>query len=100
MPEPSAFEMEMAIEKLKSDKSPDIDEIPAELIKAGGRTIHCEIHKLLNLFGIRGNCLRSRRSRSLCVFIRRMIKQTVVIIEAYHFFQQRAKFYRTSCCPG
>jgi len=100
VPEPSAFEMEMAIEKLKSDKSPDIDEIPAELIKAGGRTIHCEIHKLLNLFGIRGNCLRSGRSRSLCLFMRRMIKQTVVIIEAHHFCQQRATFYPTSCCPG
>jgi hypothetical protein len=33
--------------KLKSHKSPGIDQIPAELIKAGGRTIHCEIHKLL-----------------------------------------------------
>jgi hypothetical protein len=31
--EPSAFDMEMAIEKLKSHKSPDIFQIPAELIK-------------------------------------------------------------------
>jgi hypothetical protein len=30
--EPSAFEFEMAIEKLKRQKSPDIDQIPAELI--------------------------------------------------------------------
>jgi hypothetical protein len=29
MPEPSAFEDEMAIEKLKSYKSPGIDQIPA-----------------------------------------------------------------------
>jgi len=47
VPEPSAFEDEMAIEKLKSHKSPGIDQIPAELIKAGGRTIRCEIHKLI-----------------------------------------------------
>ena len=33
--------------KLKSHKSPGIDEIPAELIKAGGRTICLEIHKLI-----------------------------------------------------
>jgi hypothetical protein len=26
----------------------DIDQIPAELIKAGGRTIHSEHHKLIN----------------------------------------------------
>ena len=37
----------MAIEKLKNYKSPSIDQIPAELIKAGGRTICCEINKLI-----------------------------------------------------
>ena len=37
----------MAIEKLKSHKSPVIDQIPAELIKAGGRTIRFAIHKLI-----------------------------------------------------
>jgi hypothetical protein len=35
VPEPSAFEVEMAIGKLKRHKSPDIDEIPAALIKKG-----------------------------------------------------------------
>ena len=47
MPEPSAFEVELAIEKLKSHKSPGIDQIPAELIKEGGRTIRYQIHKLI-----------------------------------------------------
>ena len=47
MSEPSAFEVELAIEKLKNHKSPGIDQIPAELIKAGGRTIRCAIHKLI-----------------------------------------------------
>ena len=45
VPDPSAFEVELAIDKLKSHKSPGIDEIPAELIKAGGGTIFLEIHK-------------------------------------------------------
>jgi hypothetical protein len=48
VPEPNALEVEMAIEKLKRYKSPDIDQIPAELIKAGGSTICSEIHKLIN----------------------------------------------------
>jgi hypothetical protein len=48
VPEHSAFEVEMAIEKLKRYKSPDIDQIPAELIKAGCKTIWSEIHKLTN----------------------------------------------------
>jgi hypothetical protein len=39
VPETSAFEVEVAIEKLKCHKSPGTDQIPAELIKAGGRTI-------------------------------------------------------------
>jgi hypothetical protein len=47
VPEPSAFEVELAIAKLKSHKPPGIDQIPAELIKAGGRTILCAIHKLI-----------------------------------------------------
>ena len=47
VPEPSAFEVELVIEKLKSHKSPGVDQIPAELIKAGGRTIRSEIHKLI-----------------------------------------------------
>jgi hypothetical protein len=48
LPEPSAFEFEMAIEKLKRQKSPSTDQIPTELIKAGGRTICSENHKLIN----------------------------------------------------
>jgi hypothetical protein len=47
VPEPSVSEIELAIEKLKSHKSPGIDQIPAELIKAGGRAISSEIHKCI-----------------------------------------------------
>ena len=36
VPKPSAFEVELPIEKLKSHKSPGIDQIPAALLKAGG----------------------------------------------------------------
>jgi hypothetical protein len=46
--EPSAFEFEMAIEKLKRYKSPGTDQIPTEMIKAGGRIIHSEILQLIN----------------------------------------------------
>ena len=39
VPELSAFDFELAIEKPKSHKSPGTDQIPPELITAGGRTI-------------------------------------------------------------
>jgi len=47
LPEPSAYEVEMDIEKLNRQKSPGIDQIPAELIKARGRTILREIHEII-----------------------------------------------------
>jgi len=39
VPEPSVYEVKLAIEKLQCHKSPGIDQIPAEVIKAGSRTI-------------------------------------------------------------
>ena len=39
VPEPCAFEVQMVIEKLNRNKSPGIDQIPAEVIKPGGRRI-------------------------------------------------------------
>ena len=52
VPDPSAsqFELamfELAIDELKSHKSPGIDQISAELIEVRGRTICLEIHKLI-----------------------------------------------------
>jgi hypothetical protein len=49
VPEPSASELEIAIGKLKRYKSPDVDQIPAELIQVGGETLHSEIYKLIKL---------------------------------------------------
>jgi len=46
--EPRACEVEMSVEKIKIRTSPGIDQIPAELFKAGSRAIRSEIHKLIN----------------------------------------------------
>jgi hypothetical protein len=47
VPEPNLVELEIAIEKLKSYKSPHTDQIPAELIEAGGETLYSETHRLI-----------------------------------------------------
>jgi hypothetical protein len=47
VPRPSASEFEVAIGKLERYKSPGVDEIPAEIIQAGGETLLSEIHSLL-----------------------------------------------------
>jgi hypothetical protein len=61
VPDPSAFNVELAIEKLESHKSPRMDQIPAELIKQ----FAMRSMNLLFLFGIRRNRLRRGRSHSL-----------------------------------
>jgi hypothetical protein len=45
---PSCLEVEIAIAKLKKYKSPGNDQIPAELIHAGGEMLLSAIHKLIN----------------------------------------------------
>ena len=100
VPEPSAFEIELDIEKLESHKSSGIGQIPAELIKAGLEQFAMRSINLLLLFGIRKNCLRSGRSRSLYLSIRRAIKQIAVIIGSYHFYQLRTKYCPTSLSQG
>ena len=42
VPEPSVFEFQLAIEELKHHKLSGIDQIPSEMLKAGGRTIPFE----------------------------------------------------------
>jgi hypothetical protein len=60
--QPSPFDIEIAVAKLKKYKSPGSGQILAELIQAGGETLQSEIINSLILFGIRNNCLISGRS--------------------------------------
>jgi hypothetical protein len=62
--EPSAFEVELAIEKLKSHKSTGTVQIPTELTKAGCRTIRVIIHILIISTWKRRIRLKNGRRRS------------------------------------
>ena len=86
MPEPSTFEFELAI-----------DQIPAELIKAGGRSIYYEIHKLI--ISIR-NVEELPEEWKESGFVPVYKKAIVVMTREYNFCQIRRKFYPTSCCHG
>jgi hypothetical protein len=56
--ESSHFELEIAAVKLQRHKSPSTEQIPAELIEAGGETLHVLRSSFsLTLFGLRKNCL-------------------------------------------
>jgi len=79
IPEPSAFEVKMAIEKLIWHESPSINKIPAEFIQAGGKKICSDIHKCINSKR-KKNCLNSRRNWLLYLSIQRVIKQIVILI--------------------
>ena len=102
-PEPGASEDEMAIEKLKRHESTGTDQIPAELIKARGGTLHSKIHKLYNFIWNKEEMSEQWKEY---LFIRWVIKQTVVIIKAYHFYQLHTTFIQhpagniKSICEG
>ena len=99
-PDPSASEVELAINKLKSHKSPSNDQIPAELIKAGGRTICLEIHNLITSIWKKEKLPEEWKDSIIIPIHKKGKKQIAVIIEAYHFCQPLTKFYPTFCCQG
>jgi hypothetical protein len=100
VPGPSRLQVETAIAELKKYKSPGSDEIPAELIQAGGEMLLSAIHNSLILFGIRKNCLINGRSLLLYQFAKRAIKLTAIIIVVYHCYQLHKKFYQISSSQG
>jgi hypothetical protein len=92
-PEPRACEVELAIEKLKRHKSPVLIKSQQNCLRQGVEHFAVGSIYLVILFGIKKKRLRSVKSRSLYSSIRRVIKRTVGIIGAYHFFQLRTKLY-------
>jgi len=99
----------LVTEKSQSHKSPDIDQILAELIKAGGRTIRYAIHTLIICIWNKKELPEEGKESIIVpiyiyiyiyIYIRRAKKQTVAIIEACHFYQLHTKFYPASCSLG
>jgi len=100
VPEPNASGVELVTEKLKSHKSPGIDQIPAELIKAGVRTIRCKIHKLIISIWNKEELPEKWKESVIVPIYKKGDETNVVIIRAYRFCQLRTKLYPTSCSQG
>jgi hypothetical protein len=100
VPGPSRLEVETAIAKLKKYKSRDSDQIPAELIQAGGKILQSVIHKLINSVWNKDE-LGDQWKESIILPIHKcVIKLTVIIIVGYHCNQLRTKCYRISSSQG
>ena len=98
--EPSAAEFELAIDKLKSHKSPGIDQIPAELIKEGGRTICWEIHKLTNSIWEKEKLPEEWKESIIVPIHKKWDKTDCNNYRGISLCQPLTTFYPTSCSQG
>jgi len=98
--EPSAFEVEVAIGKLKNHKSPGIYQNPVEFIKAGGRTICCAIHKHITCIWNKEELPEELKESITVPIYRKGDKTDLITIGAFHYCQLRTKFCPTSCSQG
>jgi hypothetical protein len=93
LPEPNAFEVEMAIEKLKRHKSPGIDQI-----KAGCSKICSEIHKLVNYIWNKDELPEQWKKAYLYLFLRLVIDCNNY--RGISLFQLHTNFYQIFFCQG
>ena len=100
VPEPSAFEFELAIEKLKSHKSPGVDQIATDFIQTGGNTICGVIHKVIISVWDKEELPEEWKESAIVPTHKKGIKRSVITIGAYHFCQLHTIFCPTSCSQG
>jgi hypothetical protein len=94
LPDPSSFEVEIAIAKLKRYKSPGSDQIPAKLIQAGGDILCSKIHELINSVWNTEQLPEQWKESIIVPVHKKVIKLTaVIIIGGYHYYQLRTKLY-------
>jgi hypothetical protein len=92
---PNAREVYMAIERLKRHKTQGIDQITAELIKAGCWTIRSEIHKLYNSIWNKEDWPEQWKESFIVPIFKKSDKTDC---RDMAFCQLHVKFYPTSCC--
>jgi hypothetical protein len=99
IPEPSLVEVEIAVAKLRRYKSPSADQIPAELIKAGGEILYSEIHRLTCSIWNKEELPQQWKESVIVPIYKKGDKIDVIIIEESPSYQLLTKFYLTFFWP-
>jgi hypothetical protein len=86
--------------KILSSLIKSIDQIPAELIKVGGRTLCLEIHKLITSIWKREKLSEEWKESIVVPIHKKGDKTDCNNYRAYHFCQPLTKCYPTSCSQG
>jgi len=100
VPDTSVFEVELAIEELKSHKSPRIAHIPAELFKAGVRIVRCEICKLIIAIWNKEELPEEWKESFIVPTYTKGDKTDYSNYRGISLLPLCTKFYPTSCCQG
>lgn len=79
MPHFNVSEVKMTVEKEKRNRTQVLIKFQGNCLNRTYESIFC-VHKLI-LFQIRNICLHSGKGQTLCLFIGKVILQTVFIIE-------------------
>jgi hypothetical protein len=87
-------------EKLKRHKSLGIDQIPAELIKAGGRIIRSEFHKLIISIWNKEELPEEWKESVIVPIYKNGDKTDCSNCRGISFCQLHTKFYSTFFCQG
>jgi hypothetical protein len=74
VPQPSAFEIEMTIEKLKRHNHQLLKKSQQKWLRQGGRTIRSEIHTLINSIWNKDELSEEWKESIIVSFLRRLIK--------------------------
>jgi hypothetical protein len=100
VPEPSLVEVKIVTGKLKSYKSPGTDQIPAELIKAGGETLYSETQRLICSIWNKEELPHQRKESIIVPIYKKGDKTDCNIIEESPCYYLPTKFYITFFWPG
>jgi len=100
VPEPSAFDVGMAIGKLKRYKSSGIDQIPSELIKQGAEQFTLRSINLFILFGLRRIVPEEWKESIIVPIYKKGVRRNCSKYRGITFCPLRTKIYPTFFCQG